>query len=35
MKVRLTDYRPLQNVFLYRHDNRQWVRASGILVAQG
>ena len=28
-----TDYRPLQQVYLYRYDNKQWVRASGILAA--
>jgi branched-chain amino acid transport system substrate-binding protein len=30
-----TDYRPLEQVYLYRYDNRQWVRASGILRARG
>jgi ABC-type branched-subunit amino acid transport system substrate-binding protein len=30
-----TDYRPLEQVYLYRYDNRQWVRASGILQARG
>jgi branched-chain amino acid transport system substrate-binding protein len=30
-----TDYRPLEQVYLYRFDNRQWVRASGILRARG
>jgi branched-chain amino acid transport system substrate-binding protein len=30
-----TDYRPLEQVYLYRYDNREWVRASGILQARG
>jgi branched-chain amino acid transport system substrate-binding protein len=30
-----TDYRPMQDVFLYRYDNKQWVRASAILQARG
>jgi len=30
-----TDYRPLEQVYLYRYDNEQWVRASGILHARG
>ena len=30
-----TDYRPLEQVYLYRYDNRQWVRASGLLRARG
>jgi branched-chain amino acid transport system substrate-binding protein len=30
-----TDYRPLEQVYLYRYDNKQWVRASGILRARG
>jgi branched-chain amino acid transport system substrate-binding protein len=30
-----TDYRPLEQVYLYRYDNRQWVRASGLLLARG
>jgi hypothetical protein len=29
------DYRPLEQVYLYRYDNRQWVKASGILRARG
>jgi hypothetical protein len=29
------DYRPLDQVYLYRYDNEQWVRASGILHARG
>jgi branched-chain amino acid transport system substrate-binding protein len=30
-----TDYRPLEQVYLYRYDNKQWVRASGLLPARG
>jgi branched-chain amino acid transport system substrate-binding protein len=30
-----TDYRPLEQVYLYRYDNKQWVRASGLLQARG
>jgi branched-chain amino acid transport system substrate-binding protein len=30
-----TDYRPLEHVFLYRYDNKQWVKASGLLHARG
>ena len=30
-----TDYRPMEQVYLYRYDNRQWVRASGILQTRG
>ncbi len=30
-----TDYRPLEQVYLYRYDNKQWVKASGILQARG
>ena len=29
------DYRPLEHVYLYRFDNKQWVRASGLLRARG
>jgi branched-chain amino acid transport system substrate-binding protein len=29
------DYRPLEHVYLYRYDNKQWVKASGILRARG
>ena len=29
------DYRPLEHVYLYRYDNREWVRASGLLRARG
>jgi branched-chain amino acid transport system substrate-binding protein len=30
-----TDYRPLEQVYLYRYDNKQWVKASGLLRARG
>ena len=30
-----TDYRPMEQVYLYRYDNKQWVKASGILLARG
>ena len=30
-----TDYRPMEQVYLYRYDNKQWVKASGILRARG
>jgi branched-chain amino acid transport system substrate-binding protein len=30
-----TDYRPLEHVYLYRYDNREWVKASGLLRARG
>jgi branched-chain amino acid transport system substrate-binding protein len=37
--IRLTtspkDYRPLDQVYLYRYDNKEWVKASGILQARG
>jgi branched-chain amino acid transport system substrate-binding protein len=29
-----TNYYPLANVFLYRYDNAQWVKASGLLTAR-
>jgi branched-chain amino acid transport system substrate-binding protein len=35
LKTSRTDYRPLEQVYLYRYDNRQWVRASGLLPARG
>jgi branched-chain amino acid transport system substrate-binding protein len=35
LKTSRTDYRPLEQVYLYRYDNKQWVRASGILQARG
>jgi len=30
-----TDYRPLEHVYLYRYDNKEWVKASGLLHARG
>jgi ABC-type branched-subunit amino acid transport system substrate-binding protein len=30
-----TDYRPMEYVYLYRYDNKQWVKASGLLYAKG
>ena len=30
-----TDYRPMEQVYLYRYDNKQWVRTSGLLPARG
>ena len=30
-----TDYRPMEHVYLYRYDNKQWVKASGLLRAKG
>lgn len=30
-----TDYRPLEYVYLYRYDNKEWVKASGLLRARG
>jgi branched-chain amino acid transport system substrate-binding protein len=35
LRTSATDYRPLEQVFLYRYDNKQWVKASGILRARG
>jgi branched-chain amino acid transport system substrate-binding protein len=35
LKTSRTDYRPLEQVYLYRYDNTQWVKASGILQARG
>jgi branched-chain amino acid transport system substrate-binding protein len=35
LRTSRTDYRPLESVYLYRYDNKQWVRASGLLVARG
>jgi branched-chain amino acid transport system substrate-binding protein len=34
LKTSATDYFPLDTVYLYRYDNRQWVRASGLLAAR-
>ncbi len=30
-----TDYRPMEHVYLYRYDNKQWVKASKLLHAKG
>jgi branched-chain amino acid transport system substrate-binding protein len=30
-----TDYRPLEHVYLYRYDNKEWVKASALLHARG
>jgi branched-chain amino acid transport system substrate-binding protein len=35
LKTSRTDYRPMEQVYLYRYDNKQWVRASGLLQAKG
>jgi branched-chain amino acid transport system substrate-binding protein len=35
LKTSRTDYRPMEQVYLYRYDNKEWVRASGILRARG
>jgi branched-chain amino acid transport system substrate-binding protein len=35
LKTSRTDYRPMEQVYLYRYDNKQWVKASGLLVAKG
>jgi len=35
LKTSRTDYRPLEHVYLYRYDNKQWVKASGLLHAKG
>jgi len=35
LKTSRADYRPLETVFLYRYDNKQWVKASRLLVARG
>jgi branched-chain amino acid transport system substrate-binding protein len=35
LKTSHTDYRPMEQVYLYRYDNKQWVRASGILPVNG
>jgi branched-chain amino acid transport system substrate-binding protein len=29
------DYRPLEHVYLYRYDNKEWVKASALLHARG
>jgi branched-chain amino acid transport system substrate-binding protein len=35
LKTSRTDYRPLETVYLYRYDNKEWVKASGLLRARG
>jgi branched-chain amino acid transport system substrate-binding protein len=35
LKTSPTDYRPMDQVYLYRYDNKQWVKASGLLHAKG
>jgi branched-chain amino acid transport system substrate-binding protein len=35
LKTSRTDYRPLEQTYLYRYDNKQWVKASGLLLARG
>jgi branched-chain amino acid transport system substrate-binding protein len=35
LKTSSTDYRPMEYVYLYRYDNKQWVKASGLLRARG
>jgi branched-chain amino acid transport system substrate-binding protein len=35
LKTSRTDYRPMEQVYLYRYDNKQWVKASGLLQAGG
>jgi branched-chain amino acid transport system substrate-binding protein len=35
LKTSRTDYRPMEQVYLYRYDNKQWVKASGLLQARG
>ena len=34
LRTSRTDYFPLDTVYLYRYDNRQWVRASGLLPSR-
>lgn len=34
LKTSKTDYRPLNTVYLYRYDNKEWVKASRLLVAR-
>jgi branched-chain amino acid transport system substrate-binding protein len=35
LKTSRKDYRPMEQVYLYRYDNKQWVKASGLLLARG
>ena len=34
LKTSAVDYFPMDEVYLYRYDNKQWVRASGLLRAR-
>ena len=34
IKTAPTNYFPLANVYLYRYDNKQWVKSSGLLAAR-
>ena len=35
LKTTRTRYFPLDKVYLYRYDNRQWVKSSSLLDARG
>jgi hypothetical protein len=35
LKTSRTDYRPMELVYVYRYDNKQWVKAGGLLPAGG
>jgi len=35
LRTSRTDYRPMEHVYLYRYDNKEWVKASGLLHARG
>jgi branched-chain amino acid transport system substrate-binding protein len=35
LKTSRKDYRPMEQVYLYRYNNKQWVKASGLLLARG
>jgi branched-chain amino acid transport system substrate-binding protein len=35
LKTSRKDYRPMEQVYLYRYNNEQWVKASGLLLARG
>jgi branched-chain amino acid transport system substrate-binding protein len=35
LRTSRTDYRPLEDVYLYRYDNKEWVKASVLLRATG
>ena len=34
LRTSARDYFPIDTVYLYRYDNRQWVRSSGLLPAR-